>query len=73
MSEGENMYAFQICNIPNVDKKISHCEFLGCIAEDEDDEEDDEQESEDNKRGIGDVAMDDADDSAQATKRSRRA
>ena len=34
MSEGENMYAFQLCNVPKLDKKILHCEYLGCIAED---------------------------------------
>lgn len=49
MSEGENMFAFQVCNIPKTDQKIIHCEFLGIIAEEE--EEDDEQEDEDNKRG----------------------
>lgn len=57
MSEGENMFAFQICNIPKTDQKIAHCEFLGCIAEDEEEEEEDEDgpsENEDddhNKRG----------------------
>jgi hypothetical protein len=51
MSEGENMYAFQICNIPMTDQKITHFEFLGCIAEDDEDEDDVAQEDEDNKRG----------------------
>jgi hypothetical protein len=51
MSEGENMYAFQICNIPITDQKITHFEFLGCIAEDVEDEDDVAQENEDNKRG----------------------
>ena len=49
MSEGENMYAFQICNIPMTDQKITHFEFLGCIAENDEDEV--AQENDDNKRG----------------------
>lgn len=73
MSEGENMFAFQICDMPKTDKKISHCEFLGCIAEDVEDEDETALENEDHKRGIDDVAMDDVDDSAQAAKRSKRA
>ena len=56
MSEGENMFAFQICNIPKTDQKISHCEFLGCIAEDVEEEEEEEsgdmmEENDDHKRG----------------------
>jgi hypothetical protein len=51
LSEGENMYAFQICNIPMADEKIAHVEFLGCIAEDEEDEDDAAQQNDDNKRG----------------------
>jgi len=70
VSDGENMYAFQICNMPKTDQKISHCEFLGVISEE--DEDDEEEEGEDNKRGIDDVAMDDAEVSAQNSKRSRR-
>lgn len=50
MSEGENMFAFQVCTIPETDKKICHCEFLGCIAEDVEDEEEEGME-EDGKRG----------------------
>mmetsp|Transcript_4507 Transcript_4507/g.10181 ORF Transcript_4507/g.10181 Transcript_4507/m.10181 type:complete len:685 (-) Transcript_4507:271-2325(-) len=74
MSEGENMFAFQICDMPKTDQKISHCEFLGCIAEDVEDEDEAVLENdEDLKRGIDDVAMDDADDSAQAAKRPKRA
>jgi len=73
MSEGENMFAFQICDIPMKDSKISHCEFLGCIAEDVEDEEETALENEDHKRGIDDIVMDDADDLAQAAKRSKRA
>jgi hypothetical protein len=41
MSEGENMYAFQICKVPSTDKKIVHFEFLGCIADDDEEEDDD--------------------------------
>ncbi len=33
------------------DQKITHFEFLGCIAEDDEDEDDVAQEDEDNKRG----------------------
>lgn len=51
MSEGENMFAFQICNMPKTDQKISHCEFLGCIAEDVEDEDEMAPENEDHKRG----------------------
>ena len=51
LSEGENMYAFQICNIPEKDEKILHYEFLGCIAEETDGEEGEEEERESNKRG----------------------
>ena len=70
MSEGENMFAFQICNVPKTDQKVSHCEFLGCIAEDvEDEEEDAGMENDDNKRGIDDVAMEDMED--PASKRPR--
>ena len=43
MSEGENMFAFQICNIPKTDQKIAYCEFLGCIAEEEEEEEEEEE------------------------------
>lgn len=50
MSDGENMYAFQICNIPKKDQMICHCDFLGCIAEDIEDEEIVALENEDNKR-----------------------
>ena len=70
VSDGENMYAFQICNMPKTDQKISHCEFLGVISEE--DEDDEEEEGDDNKRGIDDVAMDDAEGVAQNSKRSRR-
>ena len=47
MSEGENMYAFQICEVPSTDKQIVHFEFLGCIAEDDEEEDDVVQENED--------------------------
>jgi len=77
MSEGENMFAFQICNIPKTDQKIAHCEFLGCIAEDVEEDDDNagvlsENNEDHNKRGIEDVAMDDADDSAESAKRPKR-
>ncbi|KAL7534835.1 hypothetical protein ACHAXR_006109 [Thalassiosira sp. AJA248-18] len=55
MSEGENMFAFQMCNMTKTDQKISHCEFLGCIAEDLEDEEDAAMENEDHKRGEFDI------------------
>jgi len=82
MSEGENMFAFQICDIANVDKKICHVEFLGCIAEDVEEEEEEEEEhmettvmeenEEYNKRGIDDVTMYNVDDAAvQDVKRPR--
>jgi hypothetical protein len=51
LSEGENMYAFQICNVPSKDEKILHYEFLGCIAEESEDENAEEEERESNKRG----------------------
>ena len=52
MSEGENMFAFQMCDVPNAEKKICHCEFLGCIAEDVNDEDDaDMDNGDDHKRG----------------------
>jgi len=73
MSEGENMFAFQICNMPKTDQKIAHCEFLGCIAEDVEENDDATLENhEDHKRGVDDVAMDDVDDSPQSAKRSKR-
>jgi paired amphipathic helix protein Sin3a len=67
MSEGENMYAFQICNVPKLDQKILHFEYLGCIAEDIEDDEDAERD--DNKRGLDDAAMEEAE---QVSKRPRR-
>lgn len=50
------------------DQKILHCDFLGCIAEEEE-EEDMAEDSEGNKRGIDDVVMDEADDSQVAKRR----
>jgi len=44
-SEGENMFAFQYCKVPKSDKTIMHMEFLGCIAE-----SDEESELESNMR-----------------------
>jgi len=66
LSEGENMYAFQICNVPKLDQKILHFEYLGCIAEDIEDDEDAEREI--YKRGLDDVPMDEE----QVPKRPRR-
>jgi hypothetical protein len=52
LSDGENMFAFQICNHPSKDEKILHYEFLGCISEEESGEEEgEEEERESNKRG----------------------
>ncbi len=51
MSDGENMFAFQICDITQTDQKICHCEFLGCIAEDVEDEDIVATEIIDTKRG----------------------
>ncbi len=48
LSEGENVFAFQICNMPETDQKIIYHEFLGCIAEGI---EEDMPESNYNKRG----------------------
>ena len=38
VSEGENIFAFQYCQIPKMDKTIMHVEFLGSIINDEDDD-----------------------------------
>jgi hypothetical protein len=51
MSDGESMFAFQICDITQTDQKICHCEFLGCIAEDVEDEDNVGTETIDSKRG----------------------
>jgi hypothetical protein len=51
MSDGENMFAFQIRDITQTDQKICHCEFLGCIAEDIEDEDNVATEIIDSKRG----------------------
>eukprot|EP00590_Aulacoseira_subarctica_P000690 CAMPEP_0172416360 /NCGR_PEP_ID=MMETSP1064-20121228/2841_1 /TAXON_ID=202472 /ORGANISM="Aulacoseira subarctica , Strain CCAP 1002/5" /LENGTH=1127 /DNA_ID=CAMNT_0013153951 /DNA_START=21 /DNA_END=3404 /DNA_ORIENTATION=+ len=32
LSEGEMIYAFQYCKIPNSDQSIMHYEYLGCIS-----------------------------------------
>lgn len=50
MSDGENMFAFQICGVTHVDQTICHCEFLGCITEDVEDEDNVAPEITDNKR-----------------------
>ena len=36
LSDGENMFAFQICRVPDSDKRVFHIEYLGVIAENED-------------------------------------
>ena len=51
MSDGEIMFAFQICDITQTDQKICHCEFLGCIAEEVEDEDNVATEIIDSKRG----------------------
>ena len=38
LSEGENMFAFQYSKIPDSDRSIIHFEFLGCIAESDNEE-----------------------------------
>jgi paired amphipathic helix protein Sin3a len=49
ISEGENIFAFQYCKIPNTDNTIMHMEFLGCIIDEEDRED---QSMEDNEENI---------------------
>jgi len=77
MSEGENMFAFQICDVPDSDQKICHCEFLGVIAdevEEADDDGEDENTDDNMKRGIDNLMMaEDADENAHASKRPKRA
>jgi len=74
MSEGENMFAFQICNMPKTDQKIAHCEFLGCIADDVEEDDDAALENHEyHKRGIEDVAMDGIGDFPEGAKRSKKA
>ena len=51
MSDGENMFAFQICDITKSDQKICYCEFLGCISEDVEDDDNVAPDITDNKRG----------------------
>jgi len=68
LSEGENMFAFQICNMPETDQKIVHHEFLGCIAEGI---EEDTPESDVNKRGMG--LIEGGDESGHVSKKSKRA
>lgn len=48
ISEGETVYAFQYCKIPDTDNTIMHIEMLGCITDassDEDSEGGDDKES----------------------------
>ena len=35
VSEGENIFAFQYCQIPKSDQTIIHMEYLGCIVDDD--------------------------------------
>ncbi len=39
VSEGENMFAFQYCQVPKTDKTIMHMEYLGCIVEEDQNED----------------------------------
>jgi hypothetical protein len=36
LSDGENMYAFQICKVPDSDNRVLYAEYLGVISESED-------------------------------------
>jgi paired amphipathic helix protein Sin3a len=48
ISEGETVYAFQYCKIPDTDNTLMHIELLGCITDassDEDSEGGDDKES----------------------------
>jgi len=68
-SEGENMFAFQYCKVPKSDKTIMHMEFLGCIAE-----SDEESEIENNTRTKSDliVTKEEEKNDMPASKRPRR-
>merc|ERR1712045_424339 len=55
LSEGENMFAFQYCKIPDSDSTIIHMEFLGVISEAEEDDDDSEMKGENT---VPDVASD---------------
>lgn len=75
LSEGENMFAFQYCKIPNSDRSVMHIEFLGCIAESEEEEEESSMLDEVGKKvNSSDVVMADAEESGEAphSKRQRR-
>jgi len=68
-SEGENMFAFQYCKVPKSDKTIMHMEFLGCIAE-----SDEESEIENNMKTRSDliVTKEEEKNDMPASKRPRR-
>lgn len=76
LSEGEMIYAFQYCRVPNSDKSIMHYEYLGCLS-DTDDEEDSVTGDEDRDVGSVDDMVNDTDGegnniSHPSAKRQRR-
>jgi histone deacetylase complex regulatory component SIN3 len=76
LSEGEMIYAFQYCRVPNSDKSIMHYEYLGCLS-DTDDEEDSITGDEDRDVGSVDDMINDTDgegnySSHPSAKRQRR-
>mmetsp|Transcript_17446 Transcript_17446/g.24523 ORF Transcript_17446/g.24523 Transcript_17446/m.24523 type:complete len:1501 (+) Transcript_17446:228-4730(+) len=64
LSEGDNMFAFQYCKVPETEKSVIHMEFLGVIS-DSDDDVSDELASD---KKDGDAVTNDS----IATKRQRR-
>jgi len=64
LSEGDNMFAFQYCKVPDTEKSVIHMEFLGVIS-DSDDDISDEQISD---KKNGDAVMSES----IAAKRQRR-
>lgn len=76
LSEGEMIYAFQYCRVPNSDKSIMHYEYLGCLS-DTDDEDDSVTVDEDRDVGSVDEMVNDTDgegnsSSQPSAKRQRR-
>jgi len=51
LSEGENVYAFQLRCVPKSDCSIMHYEYLGCIAESDEDEEEIEESDKRSRNG----------------------
>ena len=39
LSEGENMFAFQLCKVPGTDNRVLYIEYMGVIYESEDEDE----------------------------------